>query len=346
MKKSLFFAALASVALASCSSEDVIMQIENPTQQSENAAIGFKTYTGGTTRASVASNVNTGFGVSAILVNTTNGESLFMNDEKVYDNSGWTYDNTKYWPKDKANNTIDFYFYAPHSSLTNSNVSNVTVTPGASRAVTIDFAVAATVANQSDLLWAPAVTGATSATDNDGSGNNTVKAAFQHVLSKIGFTAIPTTPSITIQVNSVKIAGSMNDSGTLNLATGAWASVATTGTAQAPLEFEPVLVGGSYVTLATAADLSGVQPTRLNADTDYIMVVPTAAASYDITIDYDVIDSNSVATNNVITVTTGSIAFEKGKGYTFNLNIGADTISFDASVDPWTETTPTDVNVQ
>ena len=149
MKKSLFFAAAASaLMLTACSSESDVVQNTTPQTQTtvQQKAVGFDTYTAGTTRAGSPEGVmttdklkslNNGFGVFAMFQENNAADSTkapdFMYNEHVHWNGGWTYAPLKYWPNETANDSqspaaeaatcdgLSFFAYAPYVSTGTSN---------------------------------------------------------------------------------------------------------------------------------------------------------------------------------------------------------------------------------
>ena len=150
MKKSLFFVAAASaLMLTACSSESDVVQNTTPQTQPttvQQQAVGFDTYTAGTTRAGSPEGVmttdklkslNNGFGVFAMF-QENNAAYLtkapdFMYNEHVHWSGGWTYAPLKYWPNETANDSqspaaeaatrdgLSFFAYAPYVSTGTSN---------------------------------------------------------------------------------------------------------------------------------------------------------------------------------------------------------------------------------
>ena len=146
MKKSLFFVAAASaLMLTACSSESDVVQNTTPQTQTtvQKKAVGFDTYTAGTTRAgSPVGVMNTdklkttgmGFGVFAMFQDNADYTSTlapnFMFNEHVSWNGGWTYSPLKYWPNETTNDSqnpaatavakdkLSFFAYAPYVNLT------------------------------------------------------------------------------------------------------------------------------------------------------------------------------------------------------------------------------------
>ena len=142
MKKSLFFVAAAALALTACTSENDILET-GPTKQATPQAVGFDTYTAGTTRAGDPAGVmttdklkteNKGFGVFAMFEENNAAYSAakpdFMYNEQVHwtTSGGWTYSPLKYWPNETTNDSqspaaeaatcdgLSFFAYAPYVS--------------------------------------------------------------------------------------------------------------------------------------------------------------------------------------------------------------------------------------
>ncbi len=156
MKKSLFFVAAASaLMLTACSSENDVVQNTTPQTQTtvQQKAVGFDTYTAGTTRAGLPEGVMTtdklktagnGFGVFAVYQDGVNYASStktpnFMFNEHIHwtTEGGWTYSPLKYWPNETTNDSqtdpavmpgptppganidkLSFFAYAPYVNLT------------------------------------------------------------------------------------------------------------------------------------------------------------------------------------------------------------------------------------
>ena len=138
MKKQLFFLAVAALALASCSSENDVMESQPTQQVAAEQAVDFEAYLSrGTTRAGDNGVLTTatlqahggltpnrGFGVFGYY---TNGESYtgssrpdFFYNQNVYYSSGWTYSPIKYWPNEFGGDAISdqvdrvtLFAYAP-----------------------------------------------------------------------------------------------------------------------------------------------------------------------------------------------------------------------------------------
>jgi len=113
--KKLFFFALASMALASCSQDDeFVAEKSNNEVKNTRGGIAFSTYTAGATRADVATSVSVkkfGFNVRAAyngMYYIANNKVDFTATDNVYD----TQDETYYWPVDiAADRAMRFYAF-------------------------------------------------------------------------------------------------------------------------------------------------------------------------------------------------------------------------------------------
>lgn len=224
MKKILFFAAIAAVALASCSSDDSVAT--DLAQVGDDGAISFNAYSGTTTvtRGTTMSTkdftdpTKGGVGVFAFYQPATDGvagpnfttvkysTANFMYNQKVaYDavNTKWSYSPVKYWPNNKGDK-VTYFAYAPYEETTVWDDLNVS-TNNSGTTVYRKFSVNSNVDEQTDYLFAAPnlnLTKPTTISDNanpvGGTGSATVTDAttattktnvvnfdFMHVTSKI-----------------------------------------------------------------------------------------------------------------------------------------------------------------
>ena len=163
MKKSMFLLGIATVALASCTNEEVV-------EMPQNRAIGFSTFLNNTTRTVTdLSSLSDG----DYYVIGYYGTSQYSNDNIVFNNEANTME--YYW---QANN---HYQFASYSDGTNRIASGVSFTPGNPGSLVIsDYAVT----DDNDLL------GAISADVHctDATSMSKVPLTFKHLLSKVRFT--------------------------------------------------------------------------------------------------------------------------------------------------------------
>lgn len=229
MKKYLFFAALAAVALGACTKiETTEVVVDEP--------IAFGAYSGNTlTKAGTAGALtteslkNAGFGVFAYQTTgdySATAKPNFMYNTKV-SGASWGYSPIKYWPNQVANGNTDsqpatafqadkvtFFAYAPHVPVTaTTGVPTGDATTGITALTTnaadgdpkVSFKVSNDLDKQIDLLWA--VSNGDTWTNVAGSTNtptagkpylNLQKPAvgtavhfyFKHALSQIKLTAV------------------------------------------------------------------------------------------------------------------------------------------------------------
>lgn len=194
MKKSLFFVAVAALALTACSSDNEATQ--TATQQAAPQAVAFDTYVPTTTRAGVTGVMTTttlqgsGFGVFAQYSdhgdynNALNPTANFMwNQQVTYSSAAWKYDPLKYWPNETLNDSqspsaaegpsgaaaadkLSFFAYAPYvtKAAADADAASGTGIIGmsandATGDPTISYKVAPLPENSVDLLWGVAPAG-------------------------------------------------------------------------------------------------------------------------------------------------------------------------------------------
>ncbi|MBQ9655204.1 MAG: fimbrillin family protein [Prevotella sp.] len=186
MKKIYFFAALAAVALASCSNDEVVQSA----QTSPDNAIAFRTLMGNVTRAADQTQTTLqesgkGFFVTAMYKATSQATATqyFDNVQFTYDNTSKTYNSVKkyYWP---ATGTLDFFAYAPEIPTTSPQVSRTNhttfvVTPSTTVSEQVDLIYANTDAKEKTGAYTP--TGGSASTY----GAAGVPLNFRHTGSKI-----------------------------------------------------------------------------------------------------------------------------------------------------------------
>lgn len=115
----------------------------------------------------------------------------------------WRYDGLEYWP----NTPLAFVAYNTDAE------SCITSHPSHTE---FEFTVKDVIEDQVDLLITPFMP---NQTDSDEGGNTNVNLVFKHVLSRIGFSVIPTSPSanVNIAIRSIKLYGTFPSVGTVDL---------------------------------------------------------------------------------------------------------------------------------
>lgn len=179
----------ASIALASCSNEEVV-------ELNNGNAIDFRASMGDATRATetVLENLNE-FNVTALM----GADNYFTNILFEKDGSSFKSKTEYLWP---GTNTLDFYAYAPIS------VKDLVTINGTTQTIA-GFAPAATVADQIDLITAYN----TGSKANEASG---VPLEFKHALCQIDIKAFTNSEVYYFDVKGVKIS-TVNSKGTLNM---------------------------------------------------------------------------------------------------------------------------------
>lgn len=362
MKKFMFLAATAALALSSCSNEEAL---EQPQAVAENdGAVNFSAYTARQTRAEihdVAQLALTGFGVFAY-AQETQGFDAFMtstvtpnfmyNQQVVSMNSGvdWTYAPTKFYSNNPGAKH-SFFAYAPYIATTafgtTGNPSLVFNTMYQGPALKYTFSTTGV-----DILCAPAFIDkekpafANIDTEVQYDGNpGKMSFAFKHALSKLSFniqtwvdeqtdaaacgTATTPVPSseTTITVKSIKLIGNFATTGILRLRDGKWdTSAAETQSVE--------IVNTPYVMAATGIE-------EVPAAWQNLLFIPADGAEvFKIQIVYDVTTTDTGDSKNSSTITntiTSEQAFPlaQNTAYQYHLNLGLETVRFDATVTDW-----------
>ncbi|MDO4164767.1 MAG: fimbrillin family protein [Bacteroides sp.] len=195
-KKQFFMTALAAIALASCSNDEVVTL-------KQGDSIGFRTSMNRTTsRAAETTIGNLGtFYATAI----GNSAAYFSDLAVTYTNKSWVPAGTYYWP----DYDLAFYAYAPKTSATG---DDYTLTPSiGANEQTIAYKPATTASAQKDLVVAYNTVAAPGANEVD--GRNSVSLNFKHALSQIEVQATNASSTYQVDVIGVKVAN-VAESGT------------------------------------------------------------------------------------------------------------------------------------
>jgi hypothetical protein len=264
----------------------------------------------------------------------------FMNNVAVtWDSDHWTYAGTQYWPNTSGTewSNVSFFSY--------STVNGATATGVANGNPEIAFETQAAAASQVDLV---------ADTDLDltaESNAGRVKFAFDHILSRIGFSAKLSTAhaGATVTVKSLKVyykSGEVASNGTytFNTTTNTDADNWTLDDATffANGEGDQIFTGAATLTAATA--------TNLSAPDAYLMLIPQAVEGGDVyvVLDYDV-DNGSTTENKTPSIDLPATTWTPGKSYTYNFLLSFDpAVGFDTetSVNPWDDTKAVDIPPQ
>lgn len=325
--KKILFAALAALAITSCSQNE---EIEAPSQKTP---ISFKTVVGKASRATPMLDTNfKNFKVYAYntgkteIASVTNiGTTQFMNGvnvEKTGTPESWTIDGTYYWPT-TAN--VQFFAYSPMASTALTGWTATGQFPSFSYTVN-------EVTTQEDLLVAQATNKTKSAVTDDG-----VTLTFKHILTQINFSAKGETDDYTYTITSIKI-GEVNQTNTYTFA-GTDTPTGTWGTASNPLTGADnyYIYGGDYTktinSSTTSVDLS-------KADGALLLLPQTLPDNAIIAINYSVKDTNKneIFNGNAEVSLKGETWGVGSKiNYILNLSNNGKEVKFKPTVSAWTE---------
>lgn len=278
----------------------------------------------------------------------------FMYNQQVKKSgSDWIYSPVKYWPNEfnttsaigADQDALTFFAYAPYVATTGVGTEGITAfsANNATGDPTVSFKVPAKAEEQIDLLWS----NANLQNVTKQAVNGKVQFNFVHALSNVAIyplavvddTTIPASSGTdleaetTITINSITITGQFNQEGVLNIAKGTWTSSAASS-AQT-VTYQP----------STAYDVTDVND-KAEADAldpvAQFMFIPSAAADYVITVDYDVTTTDAAlvggksVVNNKIHKTL-NVAFEQGKKMKLYLALGMTSVKIEAVVGNWTD---------
>lgn len=319
-------AAMAALTLVSCSSDDLNSLSDN---SSKNEAISFDGYLGRSavsvngTRGSVetANTLKTnGFGVFSKYIGTASFPD-FANQKVTCPGTKWTYSPLKFWP---TQGKIDFFAYAPF--VENKTLNNAS----------FEFAVAADVAKQTDLLWA-------NAKGQEKTDKEPVTFTFNHALSRLGYTvklygnysSEDATNKADFKLNHIILAGSADGNKP------AFYKTATIDLSKAPSE-GPWSNQSSdklkFDWVSTPYDLTSTVAYNPDKDNNYLFVIPqnfseTATDKLYVIVEYTITYKDGKTQINKVYKQLKQ-NFEQGKAYMLNLTIGL-PIEFDAKVEEW-----------
>lgn len=353
MKKSLLFAALAVVAMASCTKNEISQSTRTKeitfttpvlARHTKSQEIPGTLYPTGTS-FNVYAWYNTGNSfvagsASAYMTNVQVSYDSEIND--ATDGSGaWVPADKYYWPKQGV---LTFDAYSPNG------LSGDVSATAADGIKVVGHEVSTTLASQQDFLYATRAKNKTSSTDGTNATYDGVDIAFNHALAVVKFTAKTNadyTGTTTVKIKDIKIQ-SIKNQGTFeqkeSTMSPGWS--AQTGSAE-------------YVALTCADYAASKEITLSSTNIDgcsTVIVLPQdfAASTQKLYIEYylktdasgskeilqkaelDFYNSTALADNN---------KWEMGKRYTYNIVIGLDAIYFAPSVANWVDATATPIDI-
>ena len=213
-----------------------------------------------TTRGSLAQDVNSGFGISAIYNDGTTDKEYFVNNKATKVGDLWFTENKDKWPD--STNGLSFYAYAPHSN--DNSMLRLAGDDKIAQSKQIQYEASSTdIVNQPDFVVA-------NSKDNklvSGKAQPSVNLTFSHALTAISFVAAKDILSGTVKSVSFK---NVKGNGIYNLETGIWTSVDT------PMDFTLRLgTDGNGVTVNGTSDIA------LTSGTQNFMMIPQRFTSDD-----------------------------------------------------------------
>ncbi len=212
-----------------------------------------------TTRGSLAQDVNSGFGISAIYNDGTD-KAYFVNNKATKVGDLWFTENKDKWPA--STNGLSFYAYAPHSN--DNRMLRLADGDKIAQSKQIQYEASSTdIVNQPDFVVA-------NSKDNklvSGKAQPSVNLTFSHALTAISFVAAKDIPQGIVKSVSIK---GVKGNGIYNLETGIWTSVDT------PMDFTLRLgTDGNGVTVNGTSDIA------LTSGTQNFMMIPQRFTSDD-----------------------------------------------------------------
>ncbi len=297
--KKILFAAVAVMAMAACSNEDVISRPALP-------MIGFDTFVENSTRAAdITADNLANFGVYGSVAKGNQQGMIFANQEvSGSKTTGYSYSPEQYWI---AGAKYDFVAFAPYQNDADANATwkyVPTVETAAENGV-LTFNNNLANANQ-DLLFA---TTACTTPANITTAPEAVKFTFNHLLSRVRFTFIngfQMGSNIELKVENVKITN-VDKVGTLGIANrvaGDWSVDATKGV------FEKTFgnAGTNYIPVADNAANS-------SASTEHFYLIP-ANGTYNVTFD---VKLKQAGVELATYPRTATVPLNMVKGYSYNV---------------------------
>ena len=306
--KKILFAAVAVMAMAACSNEDVISRPALP-------VIGFDTFVENSTRAATditGANISN-FGVYG---SVTNGQGqkgvIFSNEDVRKSTNGFTYSPVQYWI---PGSNYKFLAIAPFDEA---KWTYATTATNAVETGTISFDNAAALASQDLLFAAAAKTTQPTLTADPGK----VAFTFGHVLSRVVFTftnSFAENSNITLKVHNVAI-NNTAATGTLPVvdsATGVW-----TGADDYQINFGPTTLGEA----PELAENNGMNTT------EHFYLIPVKR-TYNITFQVTMFQAGVQGQTFTHTIDK-EIDFAKGGNYSLNIVLNQENVNPSAQLYP------------
>lgn len=323
MKKMLLWAAMAAVAMTSCSKNE-------PTENNAGKVIDFGAYSQRPTvgsKATVADldllkGAGGGFYVAgyhapgAYTAIDANFVSELMSTDVTWSGTAWTYSPLVYMPEGGTVNFIAFGNNVPPADgILGSGEMAFFDGDGTTDPPSITYIAPSVAADQKDLLVATSL--------NNTNANITLE--FAHVLSRIDVEVKANTTAENLKLEIVSVTfNDIKPQGKYNLGTGDWAAEATIAD---PIADIPLTLVADPTQLGSA--VPAFMP--INTSTGGLMIIPQAMTSIDVEYkywqkdtndDFTILLADKTGANKVnISLTTGTPSWGKGVYYKYQLTI-------------------------
>ena len=286
--------------------------------------------------------------------NETNAENVnvskpYMSKDVWYDGESWTYEGLEYWPDNSA-----LAFVAYNTAAESCITSQPTHT-------TFEFTVSDDISSQVDLLTTLFQMGEVDSQD----GDKKVNLVFKHLLSRVGFSVIASSPSsdVHVAIRSIKLFGDFPAVGNVDLRkTNAEGLPFITPKADAIVNSYTLFDAETCFEISSdrcvATETLPGQPVFANTDLDltadewteryttiegatdesrYMMIMPCEPG------DNAYIEVEYQLTADIKRTAKVSLAdweFKAGYAYEFVLKVSTENIEFSAQMGGWTDSTP------
>lgn len=347
MKTKHWFMAIATLAIAGCSQNEIMEK-----KADADKSIGFNVYTGvqtkgtettNTTLESSATGGGNGFAVVALIPKSGGSDyDVYMTPRHVTKNAdgSWTYSDIAHWPV--GGESLNFYSYAPYSDTfdgTNNAGGGIKTKPSStelfsSTTPSIEFTIKSDWDKMVDLVAAK--------NESVGPTDNAVSVAFSHVLTRIGFkakTSADIGTGTTVKVKNLEIVGSSTNSsscfyekGTYNIKTDTWSDT-------------KAKTSNYTITFTDGVNVTSAGENLLGTD-KYLFCIPVSNLSENaikVNITYE-ITSNSVTSQKTQVASIPQGHFAKGTAYSYLFTITLKGIKFElGTMGSWGS--PSDTNL-
>lgn len=356
MKKTVFIAALAIVAMASCTKNEISQStvtneikfttpvLARHTKSQEingnlypTTAPSFNVYAWYNSEA--AFNAST---ASAYMTDVQVSHNPSINDDTPGDGGAWVPADKYYWPKQGV---LTFDAYSPNG------LSGAVSATAADGIKVVGHEVSTTLASQQDFLYATRAKNKTSSTDGTNATYDGVDIAFNHALAVVKFTAKTNadyTGTTTVKIKDIKIQ-SINNKGTFDqkesTTSPGWS--AQSGTAEyvaltsadyehsVEINSSSTNIAGCSTVIVLPQDFAESKQ-KLHIEY-YLKTVATGAKPLRQEADLYFHHASALADGN---------KWAMGTRYTYNIVIGLNEIYFAPSVTNWVDATAIDIDVK